>query len=359
MIIICDKCQAKYQIDDLHIKKTRMLAKCKFCSNQLLIEKPREEKLQEAPPTESAEKQYAQQTDEQIDTESATIPDTVSCQESASHFSQENELSQKKSPGIRGKMFFFFFVIPALLIALICALLYYQFNSYSQSVKMEAAALDREISEKLVCEQAKATARQVNLYLDSLPNISVNSFGYDRKFARVVLHKVGKSGTTALAAIQGKEEPWKILIHEKDELKGNDVLSEARGYAFPGSLQQIKRLYAKAAQTNKLTTCYYNEKNGDDAYLVLAPVEGTTLWIIVRARIDEFGTTAAQRFDEKSKSYLQQTTQYALIAILIALILLLLLVIVFSGKLSRKILSEEKTDSPDLSSPSADQEIQV
>lgn len=323
MIVICEECGKKYQIDPSRIKGTGAKAKCKVCGNMMSISKP------EGVPTEK------QTHDRVSDQAAATIgPESAPESEKEEEGPREDEpvSKKKKQLGLRAKIFLLFFVLPIVLIIAAGLLYLQQLSALSSLITGESTKMVTHLGEQIIAEKARSVASQVRLFLLNHPNLKREEFNHDETFREIAVQKVGLTGYTALHAVPDAEGIWRNWGHTNPNIVGLDMstLKGPLGVNFPG----FWRVFS-AGKDGKESSGYYTwqEKDGSfrDKYMVCSPVVGTPYYVAATTYLDEF--TQPVREMEAKAAAISAKTRNTVFGILLGTLILIGLVVALYGRL--------------------------
>ena len=120
MIVICEECGKKYQIDPSRLKAAGATAKCKACGSVMHISKPEPRPVERRPPVKPAEPPPppAEAAPAREPVRAAPEPAAPEPAKAETRPGKEPAVApkKKKGMGLRAKIFLLFFVIPILLI---------------------------------------------------------------------------------------------------------------------------------------------------------------------------------------------------------------------------------------------------
>lgn len=162
MIVICEECGKKYRIDPAKIPEKGARFKCKSCSNVITVSKP--EGTPSEPPPSPANQMPAQDGEERpVATEPAEQKKPASIKKS------QKPRRKPTGLGLRTKMALLFVFIPIVLIAAAGALYLWQLNTLASDITSVSSKVVTQMAEDVIQENARAVAKQCNLYLASHP----------------------------------------------------------------------------------------------------------------------------------------------------------------------------------------------
>ncbi len=328
MIVICEECGKKYQIDAGKIKGRQARFNCKGCGHVVTVTKPEEP----SPPA----------VDPGATRPAAPEPAPVAAPEPAPAAAAEEpkgkgeKKKKEKGPalparlGLRTKMILLFFVVPILCIAAAGWLYIQQLNDLSNLITGRSAKIVNRMAEDLIEMKARTVARQVGIYLDAHPELPHTSFNDAPGFKEIAVQKVGKTGYTGVYELEEVDGGCRTWAHVNPKLIGVDMrnLKESLGEYF-GPFWSIW----SGATREKPASGYYNWRDPDGKirakYAVCVPIQGTRFAVGATTYLDEF-TNPVQTLQAQT---VQGTTatRNTILVILGATILLIGLIVSFFG----------------------------
>ncbi|MDP3283555.1 MAG: HAMP domain-containing protein [Desulfobacterales bacterium] len=234
---------------------------------------------------------------------------------------------------MRCNMILLFFVLPIIIVAAAGILYLQQMSSLSNLLTEQSAESVKEMSEDLVKEKARATAKQINMYLSSHPELNKEDFSYEMNFRLIAVQKVGVTGYTCLYSIPDEQGVSSLWVHPNAKLIGVDlpkVMQKALGKEY----QRWWTIY-EGAYKGQESYGYYIWKDADGAlrekFMVCSPVEGTPYVVAATATYDEF--TRPIKVMETRAQKLIGNAKYIISAIIIGTIILIGLIVSIYGNL--------------------------
>jgi HAMP domain-containing protein len=323
MIVICEECGKKYQIDPSRIKGAGAKAKCKVCGNMMNISKPERDPVEKQPPNRVSEQAPA-----------AIGPETAPEPEKKEEAPKEAALfgKTKQNLGLRAKIFLLFFVLPIVLIIAAGLLYLQQLNALSSLITGESTKMVTSLGEQIIAEKARSVAAQVRLFLLNHPHLKKEAFNSDKTFREIAVQKVGVTGYTALHAVPDADGIWRNWGHTNPNIVGIDMstLKGPMGVNFPGFWSVFS-----AGKDGRESSGYYTwqEKDGSfrDKYMVCSPVVGTPYYVAATTYLDEF-TKPVQEMEAKAAA-ISTKTRNTVFGILLGTLILIGLVVALYGRL--------------------------
>ena len=332
MIVICEECGKKYRIDPAKIPEKGARFKCKSCSNVITVSKP--EGTPSEPPPSPANQMPAQDGEErQVAAEPAEQKKPAGIKKS------QKPRRKPTGLGLRTKMALLFVFIPIVLIAAAGALYLWQLNTLASDITNVSSKVVTQMAEDVIQENARAVAKQCNLYLASHPKLKKEDYNNDQGFKKSVVQKVGKSGYTALHEIPGADGVWRTWAHVNPKIVGIDMskLKKPLGRNFPG----FWKIYT-GVKVDRESKGYYAWKDADgrvrDKFMVCTPIEGTRYVIASTTYLDEF-TQPVTHMEAHAKKFLTNTRNIVFGIMGGTLILIILTVSIYGTKLTGTIKS--------------------
>jgi HAMP domain-containing protein len=354
MIIICEECGKKYQIDPSRIKTSGAKAKCTACGNMMTIPKPqakpeaklearveakpeakREARVEAKPKARPPEPPPALRPTREIPARGEEPPPPKEeppskIKEARPEAQEAAPKAKKKGMGLRFKIFLLFFLIPIILFVGAGYLYLRQLANLSDLITQESTKAVTQLGEQIIAEKARSVAEQVRLYLLSHPNLRKEDYNNDKEFRPIAVQKVGLTGYTALYAVPDKDGVWRTWAHDNPKIVAIDMstLKGPMGKNFPG----FWRVFS-SAKDGKESRGYYTwqEKDGSfrDKYMVCAPVKGTPYNVAATTYLDEF--TRPVKEMERKASDISADTRNIVLGILAGTLLLIGIIVALYG----------------------------
>jgi predicted Zn finger-like uncharacterized protein len=281
MIVICEECGKKYDIDPAQIKGREAKAKCKSCGHVITVTK------KEVNPSAAAPPSKVKQVPPRPKEPEAMAPEPS--EEAPPEPPAKSATGPKKGFGLRPKIFVLFFFIPIALMIGAGSFYLWALEDLSSLITRESSRAVTQLGEAIIAEKARSVADQARLYLVSRPNMARQDFGSDQEFQKVAVQKVGLTGYTALYAVPDEKGIWRTWAHTNAKIIAIDMstLNGPMGQNFDGFWKVFSN-----AKDGKESKGYYTwqEKDGSfrDKYMVCAPVKGTPYYVAATTYLDEF-----------------------------------------------------------------------
>jgi predicted Zn finger-like uncharacterized protein len=368
MIVICEECGKKYQIDPSKIKAKAARFKCKACNHVIEVSKPEEKPPKPVSPYPQVEMSSADAAEEKISAPEPEKEEKHPKKKERGKRAKKEKVKEEKASkagglkikglGLRGKMIILFLLIPIIVILCAGALYLRQLNSLTSLIVDESSRVVTSMAEEAIRSTSRAVARECNLYLTSHPELIKTAYDKDPDFRRVAVQKVGKTGYTALYELPDSNGVWRTWAHANPKIIGIDMskLKTPLGRNFPG----FWRVYT-GVKGGKESKGYYTwqDKDGSfrDKFMVCTPVEGTRYIIAATTYLDEF-TMPIKDMEARAKKQAMETRNI-IFAILIGTIILIgAIVSLYGHSLTGRIKSLTKT-ADKISVGELDEEIEI
>jgi len=317
MIVNCEECGKRYQIDPDKIQGRQARFTCKGCGHMVTVSTPT--KAPGPEPTRRIEP-------------SAEMPEVKKRKKSKETKKEKGggKAAVPKRLGLRFKMILLFFLVPILCIAAAGWLYIQQLNRLSSLINEESARVVNQLAEQTIGEIARSVADECAVYLKTHPGLPETRFNEDPEFREIAVQKVGKTGYTALYELPGADKIWRTWAHENPGIIGIDMstLKGPLGKSFPG----FWKVYAGVSE-GKESKGYYTWQDKDkqfrDKFMVCTHVKGTPYIIAATTYIHEFTQPVKELASEAAVQ--TKRTRNVLLAIVIGTIVLIGALVSFYG----------------------------
>ena len=281
MIVECEECGKKYNIDPSKIKNDKTRFQCKACNFISKID------LSNEAPAISFSKPSFTEPDEQVDTIKASADNQKKRKSVAG--TKKLKSFNLKAFGLRGKMLLLFFFIPIVLIIATNMLFLRQMNSLSLFLTSESSSIVKDLIEQKVGDAARKVAAEATLYIESHPEMKKEDFNNDAKFKKIAIQKVGKTGYSALYEIPGSDDIWRTWAHANPKIIGIDMLKLKKplGKSFAG-FWKVYIGVKKGGESRGYYTWWEKDGSFREKFMVCTPVAGTSFVIAATTYVDEF-----------------------------------------------------------------------
>jgi HAMP domain-containing protein len=335
MIVICEECGKKYDIDASRIKGPQARAKCKACGRIITITRRENNPPAPLPPLRARE---APLRAGNLEDDTPVMEVELEQEIDASEVEPEKPAGKKRRFGLRSKIFLLFFFVPIVLFVSSAYWFYGEVNSLSATMSGESAKVVTRMAEAMIRAKGEAVAQEVGLYLKTHPNLRKEDFHKDPEFMKVAVQKVGRTGYTVVNAGPTQTEPWRIWAHPKEALIGADILGATKARLSPDDFRRFKRMHDAAAANKKESTGYYRFLDDKEKYASFTAVEGTNYWILSTTYIDEF-TLPMQNLQERMKASTADTLRIIVFNVALTILLVALIAFFYGLRLSGNIRS--------------------
>lgn len=305
MIVSCEKCGKKYQVDLERIKGETARFRCESCQNIITVSK-------------NADNTAKEPTLQPLPAE------------------PEKKMTPGAKPrgrgiGLRGKMFFLFFFVPICLFVA-AGLLYLDYmRNLANLITEESSQLVTKMAEEAVAEKARAVAREVRLYLDTHPDLEKEEFRNDPEFMDIAIQNVGVTGYTLVVSRPTETEPSIMWANPRPEMIGIDII-EAMEETLGRDYERWLKIHGKPYEVGG----YYTWVDGREKYQFSVPIEGTTLNVESSAYLDEF-TLPMEHLKAQANQMTLQATHTVTIILAATAALIAFFVIFYSYRLSGRL----------------------
>jgi len=338
MIVICEECGKKYQIDPAKIRGKQARFTCKSCGNPVTVNKAEEAPAAVEPvaaPSSAPEAGFQRQAAGAPAT--APEPPTAEDRKEGKKEKKARQVSTPKRLGLRAKMMILFFLIPILCVAAAGWLYIQQLQDLSTLITAQSSDMVNEMAEEQVSEIAQAVAAECSTYIKAHPMLAKGQYNETPEFRDVAVQKVGETGYTALYELPGTDGVWRTWAHVNPKIIGIDMasLKKPLGKSFAG----FWRVYT-GVKKDKVSEGYYTWQDEDgkfrDKFMVCAPVEGSPYVIAATTYLDEF-TRPVQRMIQQAKKQTRRTRNILLGIVGGTLVLIGVLVSIYGHRVTQRI----------------------
>ena len=331
MIVICEECGKKYQIDPSRIKAAGATAKCKACGSLMHISKPEAGPAAKRPPAKPAEppppppraEAPSEPTSREVrPREPVAVP------------------KKKKGMGLRPKIFLLFFFIPIALMIGAGFFYWWALEDLSSLITKKSTDVVEQLGQQIIAEKARSVAEQVRLYLLSHPGLRRQDFPADQEFQKIAVQKVGLTGYTALQSVPDENGIWRNWAHVNPKIMGIDM-STLKGPMGQKAFDSFWKVFS-AGKDGKESRGYYTwqEKDGSfsQKYMVCAPVKGTPYYVAATTYLQEF-TRPVKEVENRANEMTRETRNTVFVIVGATLLLVGIIVLLYGQKLTSSIKS--------------------
>jgi HAMP domain-containing protein len=322
MIVTCEKCGKKYQIDPAKLKGKEATATC-GCGNKIKISQA--EKKQEVLEPVPAAQATPEETPVDLNKRRKKT------KEDKKEKSSPPKATKRRVFGLKGKIFTLFFIVPIALIITAGFLFVGQLNGLSSIISDESSKMVTQMAEDIIYDKGVAVAREVKLYLATHPDLKKEDFNKTPEFVEIAMQKVGETGYTLIVERETENHPEYMWVHPNEKLIGIDITDAMK-----------KRLGDKWASWDKIrsksyiTKGYYLWFDNREKYCAGIPIEGTPYNIVSSTYIDEF-TQPVKSLQEKVAAITYSTLQIVVLIIGVTALLVAVIAFFYGHRLTSKI----------------------
>jgi len=272
IIVSCEECGKRYQIDTAQIEGRQTSFKCTSCNHIITVVKP-EGNPMELPPAPEPKKKKKK------------VPEEVG--------------RKSKGLGIRGKMFLVLFLIPLVMLVFAVPFTVSYITKAIDGIIQETVQAEVEVAKNQANQFASAIAKQVQSYLVAHPELKREDFAQDPGLREIVTQRQLMSGEASLYLRLDPEKPGTLLITKNPSLEGQPM----EGLMLKGELGKDK--YDEFGKITRISPSQEEYREASDFFLsqdedgifkermvVFAPVPGTPYGIIYSALTADFMSPA-------------------------------------------------------------------
>ena len=355
MIVNCEECGKKYHIDPNMIKHKSVKVKCKACSNLMLIYKSDDtgeihtEAItwqgdavdQEVGSSVASDQKTSAEKSESssfssADSEAESKDDSQDDKGSDSgQSSQESPKSKRKGLGIRSKMFILFVLIPIALSMVGGVYILTQVNTFQSMSIDETNEVVQEIAVSQIAQKAESVAKQIQIYLDTHPDLQKEDFIRDLQLRKLAVQKIGEAGYSFLYTRSEENNSWQVLVHFDREMINADIS------AFSDDAPKLESILTQIENNNQASG-YYEERSPDgdetENYIYSSRVGQTNYFLAATSKLKPL-TKPVRVIQTRIKQNYKQVRKQILIGLGVGIVMIFLLVSWFGHRLTRRILS--------------------
>ena len=282
MIVICEECGQKYELDPSIMTRRKAKIKCKSCNYLNTIYKPGEgpdsikdvtsDDLLMAPPPAESFKPAPSKRASPGEKEVKILP-------------AEGRMGMI---GLRGKLMFFFLVPLFLALAIGGLFMVRQMNVLGKAMTGESLRMLTNVAENEVLEYSKAIAQQAQIYLAGHPDLKKEDFNNDMEFRKIAVQRITLT-MRGYTALYGPNENGKLVFwaHANPKYVGREIgmLKDIIGAGF----DDFNKLLRIGPEGKESVGHYMQETEGRprDNFMVCTPVKGTPYYLSSTTYLDE------------------------------------------------------------------------
>jgi hypothetical protein len=287
MIVICEECGQKYELDPSIMTRRKAKIKCKSCNYLVTIYKYGKgpESIKDVTAQDlmyPSEKQVlAEDLIESTASASRSAPSVPAIKAAA---------SQRRLIGIglRGQLMLFFLTPLTLVLAVGGYFFVRQMDDLGNTMADESLKMLTSVSENEVMEYSKAVSQQIQIYLANHPDLKKENFNNDVDFKKIASQRITLTmrGTTSLyePTADGKQVFW---AHANPDYIGRDIDSLQAPFG-KGSNEFIKII--RIGRSGKEVSGHYIQSTGgrpQDIFMVCTPIKGTPYYVSCSTYLSE------------------------------------------------------------------------
>jgi HAMP domain-containing protein len=195
----------------------------------------------------------------------------------------------------------------------------------------------KNISENLIAQISETVARQTRQYLFSHPDLRKENFNRDIYFKKVVLQKIGLTGSTSLYETAGDKDAWLTWADVNPSLVGKNMKS------MTGELGSHFQAYwdiVTSVKSGEVSSGVFKwpdaAGNLRDKFVVCTPVEGTPFVISASIFMDEI-TAPLEKIEVDGYMVAGQIRMALMVILGGGLLLIFMILLVYGRSLTAKI----------------------
>lgn len=268
MIVTCEECGKKYEIDPAQIKGTEASFRCKACNSLITVAKSQDTPgAPPSPPLAEEEKKKG----------------------------RGETVRKSRGLGIRGRMFLVLFAIPIVMLVIAVPFAVRYIGKTTDLIVQESLQTELEGAKEEINQVASIIANQVEFYLLSHPELTREDLQSDSALRAIVTQQLLMSGESILYLRIGSEDTGTILIHPNPELQGKPFQSlMVKGELDGNQYDEFGKIVMVGARGEEHRTAsdFYLAKDASGIFkeriFTFAPVTRTPYGIIYSAQTEDF-----------------------------------------------------------------------
>lgn len=283
MIVICEECGQKYELDPSIMTRRKAKIKCKSCNFLINITNP--ESIKDVTAEDlmyPSEKQVrAQDLTQSTASKSSPTPSMPAIKAGA---------SQRRHIGIglRGQLILFFLTPLTLVLAVGGYFFVRQMDALGNTMADESLRMLTSVSENEVTEYSKAVSQQIQIYLANHPDLKKEKFNDDVDFKKIAIQRISLTmrGTTSLyePTADGKQVFW---AHANPDYIGRDM--DSLQVQFGKGFNEFMKIM-RNGRSGKESSGRYTQGTASrpqDIFMVCTPVKGTPYYVSCSTYLSE------------------------------------------------------------------------
>ncbi len=303
LVVKCEKCGKKYGTTPEKLKQKEVTFPSKSCGTIVTAIRP------------------DQVAEKEADTPVSVIPDRAGRSSSGSSIKM----------GLTAK-FLIFTILPLLIISVAVVIISdNRMRNLQRQTINSSTAVVQNISENLILQISETVARQTRQYLFSHPDLRKENFNRDIYFKKVVLQKIGATGSTSLYETAGDTGTWITWADVDPKMVGKDIsrMKDQLGSHFQTYWDIVTGV--ESGGVSKGVYKWHDSKGRmRDKFVVCTPIEGTPFVIAASIFVDEI--TAPLKKIEAQGFEVAGQIRITLMTILGGGLLLIFIILLFYGR---------------------------
>ncbi len=334
MIVICEECGRKYQLDPTLIRNDEVRVTCKTCRHRFTVHKPTPIRV------DPADEEMGDLLDF-VSVEEAHIENIESARtETLATAVQEMavEAPGKKSHlGLTAKFMLFLLVPFVIIYAASSYFSLYKMKQMHQLTLSETSDIVWGIAKRSLNDKALSVALQIRQYLYSHPDLKNSEFNRDIYFKKIAIQKMGMTGETFLYELPGPDGIWRAWAHGDARLVGIDLksLQQTLGIRFDDFWNNLT-----GVKNGNPSEGFYRwmTPSGEEVekYMVSVPVSGTPYVVAAVTDTEEF-VHPIDIIESKAAQLSDQTRKANTIALLAGFLILGAVIFLYGRSLTARI----------------------
>jgi len=269
MIVSCEECGKKYQIDPAQIEGTEASFRCKACNHLITAVKPQDNPgAAPSPPLPEEEKKKKV---------------------------REEAVRKSRGLGIRGRMFLVLFLIPIVMLVVAVPFAVRDINKTTNLIIQESLQTELGGAKDEINQVANIIAKQVEFYLLSHPELERENVQTDPTLREIVTQQLLMSGESSLYLRLDPENPGTILINKNTSLQGQPFQRlMAKGELDGNQYDEFGKIVivGPPGEEHREASDFYLSKDESGIFkeriFTFAPVSKTPYGIIYSAQTEDF-----------------------------------------------------------------------
>jgi HAMP domain-containing protein len=336
MIIICEECGKKYNIDPNRMKNDNAWVTCKSCRHRFEVVKPR---------TDASES-----SSDSVETLLAAVPVETSREsdaEATAGSGPSQTMPPRSAPAASGRQarkfgltlkFLIFMLVPFVCIyAASSVYSLYKMRRMNDLAMSETTDIVWRVAKRSLRDKAESVALQARQYLYSHPDLKNDAFNRDIYFKKIANQKMGVTGYTFLYELPGPDGIWRIWAHVDPKLVGIDLktLNVDQGKDF-SDFWKVFTAVRDGAPSEGFYTWPSAKGKPIDKYMVAVPVTGTPYVVAATTDTKEF-VRPIEIIEAKVTRLSGETGRTNMIALLAGFLLLGTIIVIYGRSLTARI----------------------